>query len=177
MRRLALTQGLTLIGLLSCRWFSCLELLRATKTKRYSYLFCGLLLGLFFFFFFWMASGVLWRFWTDSCLKVVEKWEPSSRATAASQTFLRCQKHVRQKKVPSIVMQSLDFDGCRLTILDLDSCDCYGGNAFVSFMSHTIGDVEVMDSIVPFYRCYEMIYVFISQLSTIMARCIFGTIT
>lgn len=70
MRRLALTQGLTLIGLLSCRWFSCLELLRATKTKRYSYLFCGLLLGLFFF---WMASGVLWRFWTDSCLKVVEK--------------------------------------------------------------------------------------------------------
>lgn len=84
---------------------------------------------------------------------------------------------MRQKKVPSIVMQSLDFDGCRLTILDLDSCDCYGGNAFVSFMSHTIGDVEVMDSIVPFYRCYEMIYVFISQLSTIMARCIFGTIT
>jgi len=38
-----------------------------------------------------------------------------------------------------------------------------GGNAFVSFMSHTIGDVEVMDSIVPSYRWYDMIYVFISQ--------------
>lgn len=63
MRRLALTQGLTLIGLLSCRWFSCLELLRATKTKRYSYLFCGLLLGLFFFLDgFWGFVAILDRF-------------------------------------------------------------------------------------------------------------------